>query len=88
MRFDLQLFTEDAIERQTSNQLRKGIRSLQKKIAIHEFKIANPWTSYSDWFAEPEKQHGRLRHWQHEIQRFKESVQNRIDELKKRGEQL
>ena len=87
MKFDLQLFTEDAVENQTSNQLRKGIRSLKKKIEIHQHKIKNPWESYSDWFLEPAKQRGRLKHWQKEIEDFEQSIQNRIDELTKRGEQ-
>ncbi|MBQ6006185.1 MAG: hypothetical protein IJL14_08060 [Selenomonadaceae bacterium] len=86
MTFDLQYFTEDAIENQTSAQLRKGIRSLRKKIDIHQYKIEHPWESYSDWFSEPKSQTGRIRHWQHEIEKFKESIQNRVDELKKRGE--
>ena len=87
MTFDLQYFTEDAIENQTSNQLRKGIRSLKKKIAVHQYKIEHPWESYSDWFSEPKSQTGRRRHWQHEIKNFAESIQNRVDELNRRGEQ-
>ena len=88
MNFDLQSFAEDAVENQTSNQLRKGIRSLKKKIEIHQYKIENPWESYSDWFSKPERQPGRIRHWQKEIENMEESVQNRVDELKKRGESL
>ena len=42
MKFDLQYFNEDAIEHQTPNQLRKGIRSLRKKIELHLKKIENP----------------------------------------------
>ena len=88
MKFDLQLFAEDALEFQTSNQLRKGIRSLQKKIAVHQYKIEHPWESYSDWFTEPERQPGRIKHWQKEIENMEESIQSRVDELKKRGESL
>lgn len=87
MRFDLQLFTEEALEFQTSNQLRKDIRSFRKRIDDHLTKIANPWMSYSDWFSESDKQQGRLEHWRHEIRNFEESIQNRITELEKRGEQ-
>ena len=86
MKFDLHFFGEEAIEHQTPNQLRKGIRSLKKKIDTHLAKIANPWKSYSDWFSEPAKQPGRIRHWQKEIEDAEEAIQNRIDELKKRGE--
>lgn len=88
MIFDLQLFAEDAVKYQTSNQLRKGIRSLKKKIAIHQYKIEHPYESYSDWFSKPERQPGRIKHWQKEIENMEESIQNRIDELKKRGESL
>ena len=88
MIFDLQCFAEYAVKYQTSAQLRKGIRSLKKKIEIHQHKIKNPWESYSDWFSEPERQAGRIKHWQKEIENMEESVQNRLDELKKRGESL
>ena len=86
MNFDLQLFSERNLKNQTPNQLRKGIRSLKKKLALHLAKIEEPWKSYSDWFSEPDKQQGRIEHWQHEIRNFEESIQNRIDELAKRGE--
>jgi len=75
-----------ALENQTPNQLRKGIRVFQKRIAEHQYKIENPWTVYSDWFLTPERQSGRIGHWQKEIENFRESIQNRIDELRKRGE--
>ena len=79
MKFDLQLFAEDAIEHQTPNQLRN--------IAEHFAKIDNPekfcdeWSQYDD-----EHREGLLWHWQHEILTFERSIQNRIDELAKRGE--
>ena len=88
MKFDLQLFSEDAVEYQTSAQLRKGIRSLKKKISVHLYKIEHPWESYSDWFSKPERQPGRIKHWQKEIENMEESIQNRVEELKKRGESL
>ena len=72
----------------TPNQLRKGIRSLKKKIVIHQYKIEHPYESYSDWFSEPDRQPGRIKHWQKEIENMEESIQNRVDELKKRGESL
>ena len=86
MNFDLQLFSERNLKNQTSNQLRKGIRSLNKRIEEHFAKIANPEKYYSDWNVEKDKQAGRIGHWQHEIKKFAESIQSRIDELAKRGE--
>ena len=87
MIFDLQLFAKESLGHQTSNQLRKGIRSFQKRIAEHFAKIDNPekfcdeWSQYDD-----EHREGLFWHWQHEILTFERSIQNRIDELKKRGE--
>jgi len=86
LKFDLQLFAERNLVNQTSNELRKGIRSFEKRISEHMSKMETPWTSYSDWFSEPDKQPGRIRHWQKEIENFEESIQNRINELAKRGE--
>lgn len=86
---DLQNFSEKSIEHQTSNALRKGIRNLQKMIEIHQAKIENPKNFYPAWdsISEIEKQ-GNIRHWHKEIKNFEESIQNRIDELNKRGEPL
>ncbi len=87
MRFDLQLFAEDALKHQTPNQLRKGIRSLRKKIDLHLEKIAHPAEHCDDWHLKDKAaQTGLIRHWQKEIEDAEESIQNRIDELKKRGE--
>ena len=88
MNFDLQLFAEKNLQNQSSNQLRKGIKSFQKQIIEHQQKIKEPWKIYSDWFSEPDRQQGRLVHWQKEIENFKESIQNRVEELEKRGEKL
>ena len=89
MKFDLQLFTEDALENQTPNQLRKGIRSLKKKIDLHLSKIANPAEFCDDWHSKDDRaKFGLIRHWRKEIEDAEESIQNRIDELTKRGEQL
>ena len=86
---DLQTFSEKSIENQTSNALRKGIRNLQKMIEIHQAKIENPQSFYPRWdsMSELEKR-GNVRHWYKEIQNFEESIQNRLDELTKRGETL
>ena len=87
MRFDLQFFSEEAIENQTPNQLRKGIRSLKKKIDIHKAKIENPAKFCENWNSRDQRaKYGLIRHWQKEIEDTEESIQNRVDELKKRGE--
>lgn len=87
MKFDLQWFAEDALKNQTPNQIRKGIRSLNKEIKLHLEKIDNPEKSCVDWNSRNERaKKGLIRHWKKEIEDMKKSIQNRIEELKKRGE--
>ena len=88
MRFDLQWFAEKNLQNQTPAQLRKGICAFQKRIEEHLAKINNPSASYPNFYDEPDKQAGRINHWLHEIKNFNESIQNRIEELEKRGEKL
>ena len=87
MKFDLQLFTEKNLENQTPNQLRKGIRSLNKDLELHLKKIETPENYCSDWNLKDEREkNGLIKHWLHEIKNFTESIQNRVEELEKRGE--
>lgn len=87
MNFDLQYFAEETLKKQTANQLRRGIRSLNKDLELHLKKIENPEEFFSDWNSKDERaKTGLIKHWQHEIKNFAESIQNRIDELEKRGE--
>lgn len=87
MRFDLQWFAEKAIENQTSVQIRKGIRSLNKDLELHLKKIENPENYCSDWSLKDEREKkGLIKHWLHEIKTFSESIQYRVEELEKRGE--
>ena len=89
MKFDLQLFAEKAIENQTSAQIRKGIRSLNKDLELHLKKIENPEDYCSDWNSRNERaKEGLIKHWLHEVKIFNESIQNRVNELEKRGEKL
>ena len=86
---DLQNFSEKSLENQTSNALRKGIRNLQKMIEIHKAKIENPQSFYPNWDLKSEMEKiGNIRHWQKEIKNFEESIQNCLNELNKRGENL
>ena len=89
MKFYLQLFAEKAIENQTSAQIRKGIRSLNKDLELHLKKIENPEDYCSDWNSRNERaKEGLIKHWLHEVKIFNESIQNRVNELEKRGEKL
>ena len=87
MNFNLQLFTEKNLKSQTSNQLRKGIRSLKKDLELHLKKIENPEEYCVDWNLRDERaKAGLIKHWLHEVKTFAESIQNRIEELERRGE--
>lgn len=87
MKLDLQTFAEKDIEKQKTASLVKGIESFSKQIATHKAKIEHPEQFYSDWEQKtPAEKKGLEKHWKKEIDNFEKSVQNRIDELKKRGE--
>lgn len=89
MNFDLQLFAEKSLQNQTPVQLRKGIKTFKKRIDEHFAKIKNPEKFCDDWNSyDNEHQEGLIWHWQHEIKNFYESIQNRVEELEKRGEKL
>lgn len=84
---NLQLHGEVALKKQSTAALRKGIRTFQKRIAEHEDKLRHPERYDSDWPTYIEShQRGLLAHWKKEIDNFKESIENRITELKERGE--
>lgn len=84
---DLQFFAERDINRQSSKSLRNGIKSYGKKIAEHERYIKNPESHCSDWNEkDPREQAGLIRHWNKEIENFKNAIKAREDELKKRGD--
>jgi len=42
LKFNLQLFAEKILQNQTPDQLRKGIRSLNRDLELHLKKIENP----------------------------------------------
>ena len=83
----LQFFAEKGLSNQPTSGLRKGIRSLQKKIAIHEGYLKNPTSHVPDWdnLRDSQKQ-SLLNHWRKEIEDFSTSIENRRSELKRRGE--
>ena len=85
--YDLQFFAEEALSKQNNAQLKKGIRELTKRIEEHEEYINNPKIKWNDWDSFDELRKKReIRHWEKEKENFKESIKNRVDELKKRGE--
>ena len=84
---NIQLFAEKDIKKQSSDSLKKGIRSYEKRITEHQNKIKNPAEFVEGWNEMPaHKQEGLKRHWEKEIKNFKNSKDDRIAELKGRGE--
>lgn len=84
---NLQLFAEKNIPKQSSASLKKGIRSYQNVIDTHNAKIANPEKFYPEWNTlDPIEQAGSIRHWNKEIRNAQQSMNDRIEELKKRGD--
>lgn len=86
-RFNLQLFDEGNLKDQSVASLKRGIRTFTKRIAEHQYYIENPHSHCPDWERMKERdQRGQIRHWNKEIDNFKESICNMVKELEKRGE--
>lgn len=87
LKINIQLFAEKDIPNQNSTSLKRAIRKYKTRISEHKDKINNPEKYVPDWSNyEERKKQGLIRHWKKEISNFEESIQNRIDELKKRGD--
>lgn len=87
LKMDLQFFAEKDIKNQKSGSLKRAIRKYQARIEEHEAKIKNPKEIYPEWDTyDPRYQEGLKRHWNKEIRNFKQSIQDRVDELKERGD--
>ena len=87
LKMSMQYFAEKDIEKQESNSLKRAIRKYKKRIEEHENYINDPVSHCPDWdsFSE-QKKNGLVRHWNKEISNFKKSINDRIDELKRRGD--
>ena len=84
---NLQLFSEKDIKKQESGSLKRAIRKYQMRIEEHEAKIKNPKAVYPEWDNYDQRyKDGLRRHWNKEIRNFKQSIQDRVDELKERGD--
>lgn len=84
---NIQLFSEKDILKQDSVSLKRGMRKLENQITLHKAKIENPKKYIPDWDSYSEMQrNGLIKHWQKEIRNFEESMKNRTEELKKRGD--
>lgn len=82
-----QFFAEKGLAKQDARSLEKGIRTLEKRIQEHEGYLEDPRTHVPDWDDLTEHHQASLiQHWRKEIRNFRESIQDREDELRKRGE--
>lgn len=87
LKMNLQFFAEKDIKNQESRSLKRAIRKYQERIKEHEAKIKNPKEVYPEWDTYDQRyQEGLRRHWNKEIRNFRQSIQDRIDELKERGD--
>ena len=70
-----------------TNGLKKSIRTLKKRIAEHQAKIAHPENIYSDWGSLTEiYRENVIRNWKSEIKGFSLQVSDMEAELNRRGE--
>ena len=87
LEMNLQFFAENDVPKQSSASLKRAIRNLTKRIKEHEEYIENPYVHVPGWDEYSAlRQEGLKKHWEKEIRNFNESINNRIEELKKRGD--
>ena len=87
LEMNLQLFAEKDIKNQESNSLKRAIRKYEKRIEEHTEYINNPKSQIPEWDELSEQRKiGLKKHWEKEIRNFKESINNRIEELRERGD--
>ncbi|MCD8231792.1 MAG: hypothetical protein LUD14_08245 [Clostridiales bacterium] len=80
-------FAEKDIKNQSSDSLKRAIKKYEARIADHKSKISDSASWYSEWDTYDKRyQEGLKRHWNKEIGVFSQSIQDRIDELKERGD--
>lgn len=87
VKIDLQFFAEKDIANQSSNSIKRAMRKYSKKISLHQDKINNPQKYVDGWESKDAREKsGLVKHWQKEIRNFQISIDDRIAELKKRGD--
>lgn len=87
LRMNLQFFAEKDIKNQKSDSLKRAISKFEKRIAEHEDYLIHPEQHCWNWSEKSmQEQEGLKKHWQKEISNFNQSISDRIEELKKRGD--
>ncbi len=87
VKIDTQFFAEKDIAKQESGSLKRAMRKFEARIEEHLNKINNP-AEHAEGWAEKDvrEQRGLIKHWQKEIENFQKCIDDRIEELKKRGD--
>lgn len=84
---DIQFFANKSIQKQSSRSLKKSMASWRDRMEEHTLWLSNPKLHDLHWDEKtPQHQAGLLRHWQHEIDTFKNNLKDAENELKKRGD--
>lgn len=87
LKMDLRFFSEEDIVNQKSSSLKRAIGKYEKRMKEHESYLKEPEKHCDDWYEKSiEEQEGLKRHWNKEIRNFKQSIQDRVTELKRRGD--
>ena len=87
LKMNLQFFAEKDIKNQDSASLKRAIKKFEMRIREHEEYLENPERHCEDWDEKLScEQEGLKKHWKKEIRNFNQSIQNRIEELKERGD--
>lgn len=87
LKMNLQLFAESDIYKQESGSLKRAIHKFEKRIDEHKSYIAEPERHCSDWSEKSiVQQEGLKKHWEKEIRNFNQSIADRVDELRRRGD--
>jgi len=82
----IQFFANKSIQKQSDRELRKSMSSWKSRLAEHTDWLSNPKLHDQYWDEKtPRHKAGLLKHWQHEIENFKNNLKEAEDELKKRG---
>lgn len=87
IKLNLTLFGEKDLKNQKTSSIKKAMASFEAQIVVHQKKIADPAKYVPDWDSRDiREREGLLKHWEKEIRNFRQSIDNRMAELKERGE--
>ncbi len=83
----LYFFAENGIKFQTPNEIRKGIKTLEKRLNEHKEKISSPDKYCKDWNVRSDAQKkGLLNFWEKECINLQNGIKERKERLKELGE--